>query len=131
MKKREYLKSRYFAVFSLKTDSPFKFTLKDMYNMSYIPTLYIRKNTYLMDSGMSHICHKWISKISLIWYAMLLKKMNSKEHFLNKWVLGQFLKWADIWYSYPKHSPPVAPVIGHHPCLYALKCNPLRSVQNS
>ena len=50
MSKREDLKSRYFALICLKTDSKFNFTLKDMYNLSYIQTVF-RKNIQLIDSG--------------------------------------------------------------------------------
>ena len=35
---RKDLKSRYFVLVGLKTDSPFNFTLKDMYIMSYTQT---------------------------------------------------------------------------------------------
>ena len=40
----------YFALIYLKTNSQFNFTLKDMYNLSYIQTLFLRKNVNLMDS---------------------------------------------------------------------------------
>ena len=41
------LKSRYFALISLKTDSPSPFASKDMYDMSNIQTLFFRINVYL------------------------------------------------------------------------------------
>ena len=37
------LKSRHFALISLKTDSPFNFTLKYMYNMPFIQIFFLEK----------------------------------------------------------------------------------------
>ena len=51
MSKRKGLKSRYFALISLRSDSPFNFTFKDMHNMSNIQTVLFWKNVYLRDSG--------------------------------------------------------------------------------
>ena len=40
------LKCGYSALLSLKTNSPFNFALKDMYNMSYIQNLFFSKNVH-------------------------------------------------------------------------------------
>ena len=51
MSKIKDLKSRDFVVISLQTDLLFNFTLKDMYYMSYIQSLFFWKTVHLMDSG--------------------------------------------------------------------------------
>ena len=59
---KECLKSWHIAVISLKTDSPLNFTLKYMYNMSYIQTLIFGKNAHLMDSGSPKLYSKCMIK---------------------------------------------------------------------
>ena len=49
--KRKYSKLVYFAFISLKRNSPFNLTLKDMHKISYFQNLNFRKNVLLMFFG--------------------------------------------------------------------------------
>ena len=48
---------RYFALISLKSNSPSNLTLKDMYNMSYIQTSFFRENINLIDSTLKCVIY--------------------------------------------------------------------------